>query len=192
MIDNKLGVIERIEFPDPPPVVTIIDGRSGSGKTCLALSLAEELEATVLHMDDLYRGWEGLSEAPALLEQALRAGRYQRFDWNRGALGDTRTIDPTRPLIIEGCGSLTARTLAAARDFAHHIVGTSTPGPETLVYAVWLECPEDVRMRRALGRDGDMFRPHWDSWAKQEAALIAAEQPSQHATVVVNTETLTA
>lgn len=191
MSGQPLRAAQRLRLPDPHPLATIIDGRSGAGKTSLALALATELGATVLHMDDLYRGWEGLADAPALLDQALRSGTYRRYDWERGELGETRTIDRTRPLIIEGCGSLTATTLEAARAFARTTSRILPPGAVPSVHAVWLECPPDVRMRRALGRDGDMFRPHWETWARQEAALIAAERPSEHATVTVNTETLT-
>ena len=50
------------------PVLVGIDGRSGSGKTDLAASLDERVRTsgrscTLVHLDDLYRGWTGLSAA---------------------------------------------------------------------------------------------------------------------------------
>lgn len=36
------------------PVMVAIDGRCGSGKTCLAKKLAADLPCTVIHMDDFY------------------------------------------------------------------------------------------------------------------------------------------
>src|SRR6202042_2836673 len=37
-----------------------VDGRSGSGKTWFAGRLARPLDAPVIHLDDLYPGWDGL------------------------------------------------------------------------------------------------------------------------------------
>ena len=42
--------------------------------------------------------------------------------------------------------------------------------------------PDEVRYERAMGRDGDTFRPHWERWAAQEEALLA-EIPEDYATV---------
>jgi len=39
-----------------------------------------------------------------------------------------------------------------------------------------------VRYERAMARDGDTFRPHWERWAGQEEALLA-EIPEDYATV---------
>ena len=54
-------------------VVVAIDGRSGAGKTTLAVAVAAALEAPVAHMDEIFPGWEGLSAAVHLVtEQVLR------------------------------------------------------------------------------------------------------------------------
>ena len=56
-----LALVEKKLTP-----VILIDGRAGSGKSYLAAELAErlykELEVAprLVHMDDLYPGWEGL------------------------------------------------------------------------------------------------------------------------------------
>ncbi len=155
---------------DPRPHVLIIDGRSGSGKTTLAATLAPHLNARVLHMDDLYRGWQGLTDAPEHLAQALGAREYRRYDWATAQLAETLTLDDAQPLIVEGCGSLTAHTLDAAREFAAHVRGDDPHA----VQSIWLDCPDDERKSRALARDGDMFRPHWDAWAAQEWELLDA------------------
>jgi uridine kinase len=44
-----------------------LDGRSGSGKTWLADRLARPLDAPVIHLDDLYPGWDGLAQAADVL-----------------------------------------------------------------------------------------------------------------------------
>ena len=155
---------------DPPPSVVMIDGRSGAGKTTLAAQIADELEAQVLHMDDLYRGWDGLLDAPARLETALAEGTYHTYDWDRGRPAHRVMITADRPLVIEGCGSITAGTVAAAHAFA---AGSTSTTP---VLTLWMECPTEERKVRALARDGDMFRPHWDEWAAQEDALLRKER----------------
>lgn len=149
----------------PRTGVIIIDGRSGSGKTSLAASLAPLMGAETLHMDDLYEGWQGLLAAPATLARALETGRYRRYDWHLGALAETRELARDTPLIIEGCGSLTRETLDAAAVFGGQVV------------SVWLECPLAVRKSRAIARDGQVFAPHWEDWAQQEAEHMMRETP---------------
>jgi len=160
------------------PHILIIDGRSGSGKTTLATFLAKRLSVNLLHMDDLYRGWNGLANAPKLLAKALTTGTYEPYLWEEERLGNTRTIPAGTPLIIEGCGSLTGQTLEAA--------ATAT-GHSERVRAIWVECDDNTRRTRALARDGDIFRPHWDTWAVQEETLYAKEQPWELAHMTMNT-----
>ena len=50
---------------------------------------------------------------------------------------------------------------------------------------VWLELAADLRQERALARDGDLFRPHWQRWAAQEDVLLAREQTRARADLVV-------
>jgi pantothenate kinase-related protein Tda10 len=60
-----------------------IDGPAGSGKTTLAGEVAAEamaeMSVAVVHLDDVYPGWDGLAEgvrgASAELREALGAGR---------------------------------------------------------------------------------------------------------------------
>lgn len=155
--------------------VVIIDGRSGSGKTVLAEQLAgqiesntDELPAQVLHLDDLYPGWEGLATGSQAVAQVLRSGYYRKYDWASGEYSGPRIVlHRDRPLIIEGCGALTVANLAAARAWA------KGGAPRT----IWMEADEDLRRHRALARDGDTFAPHWDEWAAQEDLHFAGHEP---------------
>ncbi|QNN63876.1 hypothetical protein H9L06_03925 [Leucobacter denitrificans] len=161
------------------PSVLIIDGRSGSGKTTLAHAISRELVVAtgstpqIVGMDELYPGWDGLAVGSAWLPVALRAGRYRSYDWLEGEFGAEVTLDPGSHLIIEGCGSLTRDSLAAAR----------TRGG---AYGVWIECPDSVRKLRALARDGEMFAPHWERWADQERTHLASAQPFARAHEVLH------
>jgi hypothetical protein len=153
-----------------------VDGPSGSGKTVLAARLAEALDdPPVVHMDDLYPGWDGLERGVALLHDRivapLAAGRRAhspRWDWERGAYLPERDLNAPPVLVVEGVG-------AGARVIAAHAV-----------LLVWVEAPVAERFRRAMERDGETYRPHWDHWSRQERAHFAAEGTRDRADAIVD------
>ncbi|WP_083587070.1 hypothetical protein [Agrococcus sp. Marseille-P2731] len=146
-------------------MITIVDGRSGSGKTQLAARLAAETGARVIHMDDLYAGWHGLATGSRLLERGIltplsvgERATWRQWDWAAGDWGATQSAMPGEQLIVEGCGSLTIESRRHADR------------------AIWLEAPEAVRRSRALDRDGD--DSWWQLWREQEDAHILANAPA--------------
>lgn len=151
--------------------VVLIDGRSGTGKTTLGAQVAEQLGAQLVHLDDLYPGWDGLrAAADAVVTDVLGApSGYRRWDWAADAAADWASVDPDQPIVVEGCGALSRASapLASLR--------------------VWLEADDAVRWDRAIGRDGEVFAREWDRWAAQERAFIAAEGPAALADVVLRT-----
>lgn len=156
------------------PRITLIDGRSGAGKTTLARERALAEGAHVLSLDEVYPGWDGLEAGEGhVLRSVLRplaAGlpaRYRRWNWEHGSPADWVDIDPTRPLIIEGCGavSLEARHLADV--------------------ALWVDADDRERRERALARDGATFTPHWERWARQEEWHARLHDPRAVADEVV-------
>lgn len=155
--------------------VVLIDGCSGAGKSTLAARVVEEWplvgRVQVIALDSLYPGWDGLDGGvERALEGILRPhgrgklGAWQRWDWERATEAETHAVDPALGVIVEGSGLLTPAT-AALGDVR-----------------VWLEAAEPVRKRRALTRDGETYRPHWDRWAAQERAHIARDDPRSLAT----------
>ncbi|UFS59635.1 nucleoside/nucleotide kinase family protein [Subtercola endophyticus] len=151
--------------------VLLIDGRSGSGKTVLATALAAALDAQLVHLDDIYPGWSGLDAASQHVHDELLAGeppRWQRWDWAGERPAEWSSVDPRRPLVIEGIGSLSRANAGSA------------------TFAVWLELDDATRRRRALDRDGAAYEPHWQMWAAQEDAFLAREDPAALADVVVD------
>lgn len=182
--------------------VVFIDGRAGSGKTTLAARLAAALDAETLHLDDLYPGWDGLAAGSRAVAHALESGRYRRYDWERGVYGEDRRLDRARRLVVEGCGAVTAKNISAAQDFAAavrewpatprqgtdiRVTHRQTQATESRaaltsyepphVWSMWVECPGELRRIRALDRDGEMFAPHWETWAAQEDRHLASERP---------------
>lgn len=157
----------------------LIDGRSGAGKTDLAARIANRLreigrEPQLLRVEDLYPGWDGLAAGSRALAEALDSGAYRRYDWAAEAFADRVTVTTDRPLLVEGCGAVTARNLAAARRWAERAAG---PGRGAIVRSVWIECPVEVRRSRALSRDGETYAPHWERWAAQENRLFGEHHP---------------
>lgn len=152
-----------------PHARVLIDGRSGSGKTTLAAELATiVVGAQLVRLDDIYAGWDGLEAASEhVFENVLSASgpRWQRWDWTTDQPAEWTTLDPQRPIIVEGCGALSRKNAVLAD------------------LRVWVELDEPTRKCRALARDGDAYAPHWDRWARQEAAFIARENPRQLADV---------
>lgn len=149
--------------------VLLIDGRSGSGKTELASAIAQRSpDAELLRLDDLYPGWGGLEKGSALVHTVvLSEHRWQRWDWHANKLAEWHRLDPTRPLIIEGCGALSKANRALA------------------TFGVWVELDSVTRKHRALDRDGEVFTSHWDAWAVQEEAFLAREHPHSIADLIV-------
>ncbi|WP_077488922.1 chorismate-binding protein [Sinomonas mesophila] len=161
-----------------PPVIIAVDGRSGAGKTTLAVELAtalrEHRSVALFHLEDLYPGWDGLAAGIATYADRvlapLRRGetaRWRAWDWAAGREGHERGTEPADIVIVEG-------------------VGAGSHGARGLVDAVvWVEVPEAERKQRALARDGDTFAPHWDRWAAQEVAWLSDDDVPAAAAVTV-------
>ncbi|CCE75363.1 AAA family ATPase [Clavibacter nebraskensis] len=171
------------------PALVLVDGPSGSGKSTLADVLFRDGDAAagltpgaqLLRLDDVYPGWDGLEAASRHLEHhvvdEMRPGgrpRWRRWDWTADAPAEWHDLDPERPLVVEGCGSLTR---AAARRATHRI---------------WVEADDAVRRARAIARDGESFAVEWERWDAQWRAHVAREDPRALADVVVRTDAVAA
>lgn len=162
------------QFTAARPLVIGIDGRSGSGKTVLSKVLAENLatdhEVTVLRLEDLYPGWDGLEAGMKLFSEDVlpklangETATYPTWDWEAGeepggAPGAEVTTEPTEVIICEGVG-------VGARQ-----------NREFIDVLIWLRVPDEVRYDRAMNRDGATYRTQWDNWAAQERRMLDQDQ----------------
>ena len=169
------AVLRHLAAAGAAPVV-LIDGPSGAGKSTLADALVAAwpglLRPTLVRLDDIYPGWQGLDAAVVHLAEhvlapraAGRPGEWQRYDWARGEPAEWHAVDPARPLIVEGCG-----TLAAAAAPLSDI-------------RIWLAADDRIRKQRAFARDGQLFKSHWEQWEEQWAAYRERDQPERQATI---------
>jgi uridine kinase len=136
-----------------------IDGPAGSGKTTLAEDLRAHLaDAAVVHMDDVYRGWDtDFDEVHQRLREQLvepllagRTARYQRYDWYAGRFDVWVSVPPPAVLLLEGVAS-----------------GHTSLDPVTSML-VWVEVERSERVRRGLERDGAGVLPRWLAWMAHE------------------------
>jgi hypothetical protein len=173
----SLAAYVRAARPLLGPVrLVCVDGPACSGKTTLATRLAAALGGCpIVHMDDLYEGWDGLPTVGKRLEEWVLApirsgvpGRYRRYDWGRGAYAEWNEVPLRRALVVEGVGS-------AAR---------LVDGHATL--RIWVEAPEEIRLERARIRDAGGFDPYWRSWAEAERRHFALERTRDRADVVLD------
>ncbi|NVM93615.1 aminodeoxychorismate synthase component I [Arthrobacter wenxiniae] len=166
------------------PVIIAVDGRSGAGKTTVALELAALLRrhrtVSLFHLEDIYPGWDGLAEGVeryvstvlAPLAQG-RTAHWTAWDWASGDWGPA-----------DDAGS---RTTAAADVVLVEGVGAAHAAARALVdVVVWVEAPAPARRRRALERDGETYAPFWDRWAAQEDELFAGGDVAAAADIVVD------
>lgn len=153
--------------------ITLIDGRSGAGKTVFAAERARAEGSHLVSLDDVYPGWDGLDAGSWQIHHHLLVprsqglqGRYRPWSWADARPGDWVSIPADRPLIVEGCGVLRRESLELADT------------------RVWLEQDDHIRRERALGRDGDMYAPHWTRWALQEERFLALHGSKDIATEI--------
>lgn len=173
MIAKELAekLVAFVDEGKPTPIL-LIDGRAGSGKSTLADEVQNqffklgESAPRIIHMDDLYPGWDGLQLGAEYLQRNIlgplsrrEVAHYQLFDWAAGQRNEWREFTGGTPLIIEGCGAINRNSIESAD------------------LSVWLEVDEAVRKQRWVEREGS--DQHWAQWAAQELDFYARERSSE-------------
>jgi len=151
-----------------------IDGLAGAGKTTFAAKLEAELSlkgtVRVIHMDDLYNGWENalsnpLSEILDRISTAHLAGRefvIKIFNWHTMTFDREEKIAPTDYLIIEGVGA------------AQQIVR------ETGATTYWLEIEPEIGLQRVLNRDGAHIEVQMRQWQVDQEKHFARDETREN------------
>lgn len=168
-----------------------VDGPSGAGKSVFADRLADAFAALatdrperagqparppVVHTDDLLDGWaDQFTFWPRLEESVLapllagRPGGYRRYSWVRRAFLPRVVPVPVAPVVIvEG--------VSAARRAIR---------PE-LTLGVLVTAPAELRLSRAVARDGVEVLPELRRWHAAERAHFAADETAAGVDLVVD------
>ena len=173
-------VLELIDRGNQTPIV-LIDGRAGSGKSTFAEALQQQLfrdgesAPRVIHMDNIFEGWDGLALGSDYLVRFIlnplsrrETASWQDWSWVKNQRSSWREFSGGTPLIVEGCGSLTERS------------------KEHADISIWLEASEEVRRKRWIQRERHLDK--FDFWAAQELDFYAREKSQSLADLVVKTD----
>lgn len=155
--------------------IVAVDGPSGSGKTTLAAELARDLDALVVHVDDMHQGWTGVLATVSMGQSSLvdawtkgEPGSHPTWDWDDAVRGADQAVPQADLVVLEGVG-------------AFAIAGDSA------TVKVWVEAPTLERHDRAIARDGEVFAKNWDLWADQERQLYAVSPSAADADLRLET-----
>jgi uridine kinase len=173
-------VLELIDRGNQTPIV-LIDGRAGSGKSTFAEALQQQLfrdgesAPRVIHMDNIFEGWDGLALGSDyvvrfILQPLARreTASWQDWSWVKNQRSSWREFSGGTPLIVEGCGSLTERS------------------KEHADICIWLEAGEKTRRERWLTRERHLEK--FDFWAAQELDFYAREKSQSLADLDIRTD----
>ena len=160
---NLIEVLSDLCSQSPRPIITI-DGPAGAGKTTFArdlqLALSRKQTVQVLHMDDLYDGWElalssSLTSVLAYIVASHKAEvsyEIATYNWEKSEFDSPVTLTPSEILILEGVGS-----------------GQSAIRSEVTA-KIWMDIEPAKGLARVLQRDGATVEIEMNQW------LIAQSQ----------------
>jgi uridine kinase len=173
-------VLELIDRGNQTPII-LIDGRAGSGKSTFAEKLQQKLfqdgesAPRVIHMDNIFEGWDGLALGSDYMERYIlqplarqETASWQDWSWVKNQRSSWREFSGGTPLIVEGCGSLTERS------------------KEHADISIWLEASEETRRERWIQRERHLEK--FDFWAAQELDFYAREKSQSLADLVIKTD----
>jgi len=173
-MDNALLDILRKAAKTDTRILITLDGPCASGKTTLALALAQELSAFVVHTDDFVVPHAqktperlaipgGNCDAERLLREVIipwkqgRTTSFQRYDCHHDCLLPPEPLSAGHALILEGsyCNLPCIRAYADARLF--------------------MATPEKTRLERLQSRESPAsLQRFYDRWIPLENAYFAA------------------
>ena len=168
---DRVAALTLARPPGRSFVLVGIGGHGASGKTTLARQIPN---ATVVGTDEFWDGAEfELSRLRTeVLEPILRGeeAEYYAFSWElKTRLPEPRLVRPEGVIVIEGVCALHA-LFRDAYDLR-----------------VWVEAPRELRLARAIARDGEGARRIWEErWMPSEERYVQRDDPISAADMIVN------
>jgi uridine kinase len=162
------------------PVIAI-DGPAGAGKTTLAheifLALSPKMSVNIIHMDDLYDGWENaLTDDLTQFLQYLSAqhqsqepAKLSRYNWATSSFDPAETIAPADLLILEGVGS----------------------GDKSLqdqfAALIWIDIDPEIGVQRVIRRDGPGVEIQMQKWLGTQQQYFSQHSTREKADFILTT-----
>lgn len=156
-------------------MVVTIDGPAGAGKTTLAEIIkaqlrSESVSVEIIHMDDLYDGWEnplGLKLSRALSDiRSQLSGKeitFPIYNWHEGKYSRIRSLASPKVLILEGVGS------------GHTAIR------EDVALSVWVDIEPRAGIERVIARDGSSVAPFMEKWLESQESHFLEHHTRQAA-----------
>ena len=162
------------------PIIAI-DGPAGAGKTTLAheiyLALAPKMSVGVIHMDDLYDGWEnalGADLTKVLLylsdqHKQQNPARINKYNWTTYSFEDSEETPPSELLILEGVGS---------GDMAIQ---------DDLAALIWIDIDPEIGVKRVIARDGAQVAHEMRKWLGTQQEYFSQHSTREKADFILTT-----
>ncbi len=162
------------------PVIAI-DGPAGAGKTTLAheafLALSPKMSVNVIHMDDLYDGWENaltddLTQILTHLvtkHKAQEPMQFSKYNWTTSEFETAEMLAPADLLILEGVGS----------------------GDKSLqdqfAALIWIDIDPEVGVKRVIERDGTGVEIQMQKWLGTQQQYFSQHSTREKADFILTT-----
>lgn len=175
-----IAALAEICSKSDQPIIAI-DGPAGGGKTTLAstlfLALSNDFTVTVIHMDDLYAGWEDalgekLTESLRWITSCHKAKKdliYSPYNWSEKQFNSPRLHASTSLLILEGVGS--------SQSAIEEYISTS----------IWLDIDPTVGFKRVIERDGDEISNSMTLWLEEQMQHFISDRTEERSEFVLST-----
>ena len=162
------------------PIIAI-DGPAGAGKTTLAheiyLALAPKMSVGVIHMDDLYDGWEnalGADLTKVLLylsdqHKQQKPAKINKYNWTTSSFEDSEEATPSELLILEGVGS---------GDMAIQ---------DDLAALIWIDIDPEIGVKRVIARDGAQVADEMRKWLGTQQEYFSQHSTREKADFILTT-----
>ncbi len=162
------------------PIIAI-DGPAGAGKTTLAheifLALSPKMSVSVIHMDDLYNGWDNalgedltsVLQYLAAQHRNISAAEIRRYNWTTSSFGESETIEPADLLILEGVGS-----------------GDKSL-QDGLAALIWIDIDPEIGVMRVIARDGYQVEDEMKKWLGTQQEYFSQHSTREKADFILTT-----
>jgi uridine kinase len=164
----------------PQPIIAI-DGPAGAGKTTLAAliqrALAKEFTIHLVHMDDLYAGWDCALDAnftETLMKivsshKSAEGISFAKFNWKENIFEEKVQHESKKLLILEGVGS----GQRAIR--------------EDLTSLIWIDITPLDGLTRVIARDGSEIEIHMQKWLTSQSEHFRENSTQEESDFILTT-----